>query len=265
MKANEYTVLIGSKVVLVPYFPKHVPKYHAWMTDEELQRLTASEPLSLEEEYEMQQKWRRDEDKLTFIVLARESPSGERLPLPAATEGLSPTDPEIAGLPMVGDVNMFLKGAIPGDVQGPRVEGVREGDHEGEEDEFEAEVEIMIAEPAYRRKGLAHEALQLMLSYATGAPHSSFCTDASASAPSSDLTTPVANPGLGIPPRALTARIGAANTPSIRLFETLGFRITRRVEVFEEVEMRWGASAPSQHLGLLDPIVLRYPLFRGRP
>jgi L-amino acid N-acyltransferase YncA len=27
--------------------------------------------------------------------------------------------------------------------------------------------------------------------------------------------------------------------PSIRLFEKLGFRITKRVEVFGEVEMRW--------------------------
>lgn len=49
------------------------------------------------------------------------------------------------------------------------------------------------------------------------------------------------NLGLGVPPRALVARISDTNTPSIRLFECLGFRITRRVAVFAEVEMRWGA------------------------
>ena len=40
----------GALVALVPYAPEHVAAYHAWMEDPELQELTGSEPLSLEEE-----------------------------------------------------------------------------------------------------------------------------------------------------------------------------------------------------------------------
>jgi hypothetical protein len=44
---------------------------------------------------------------------------------------------------------------------------------------------------------------------------------------------------LRIPPSRLLARISDVNIPSIRLFEKLGFTVTKRVEVFREVEMRY--------------------------
>ncbi|XP_047542345.1 alpha/beta-tubulin-N-acetyltransferase 9 isoform X4 [Vanessa atalanta] len=62
MKINSNTKIIGSKTILVPYREYHVPKYHNWMQSEELQQLTASQPLSLDEEYDMQKSWREDED-----------------------------------------------------------------------------------------------------------------------------------------------------------------------------------------------------------
>jgi len=39
------------------------------MLSEELQKLTASEPLSLEEEYQMQKSWIEDEDSIYFVTI----------------------------------------------------------------------------------------------------------------------------------------------------------------------------------------------------
>ena len=92
MLLNWETTIQGSKVVLVPYRREHVAKYHEWMRSEELQELTGSEPLSLEEEFRMQEAWRNDPDKCTFIVLARNR--------------LKDGDEVKA---MVGDTNLFLQ------------------------------------------------------------------------------------------------------------------------------------------------------------
>ena len=47
---------------------------------------------------------------------------------------------------------------------------------------------------------------------------------------------------VGISPGSLIARIGQSNPASIRLFESLGFKIEKVVEVFDEVQLRWIAS-----------------------
>lgn len=104
------------------------------------------------------------------------------------------------------------------------------------------------SEPSFRRKGLAFEALQLMLGYATGQPQA-FPADTSADSSQlagSTASTPIHHhryhfddSPLRISPSCLLTRISDTNTPSIRLFEKLGFTITKRVEVFREVEMRY--------------------------
>lgn len=58
---------IINQVILHPscsniYKKKLFFRYHKWMTNKELQELTASEPLTIEEEYEMQASWRNDKD-----------------------------------------------------------------------------------------------------------------------------------------------------------------------------------------------------------
>lgn len=115
--------------VSVPYCRKHVEKYHDWMKSQELQRLTGSEPLTLEEEYDMQLSWKNSEDKCTFIVLSK-----------AIYED---TNDEIEA--MVGDTNLFLT-------------------HD-QEDQPLAEAEIMIADQKSRGHGFGREAVTIMLNY----------------------------------------------------------------------------------------------------
>uniref|UniRef100_A0A3Q3KHZ5 Uncharacterized protein n=1 Tax=Monopterus albus TaxID=43700 RepID=A0A3Q3KHZ5_MONAL len=68
-------------------------RYHEWMKRPELQHLTASETLTLEQEYDMQGSWREDDDQYTFVVLDK-----QRWGDPSIEEEQC----------MVGDINMFL-------------------------------------------------------------------------------------------------------------------------------------------------------------
>lgn len=98
------------------------------MNDKSLQELTASEELSLKEEYEMQKSWQTDEDKLTFIAI-----SGNSIPTTINEELLR----------MIGDINLFF-------IFSPDV----------------AEINIMVAELKYRRGGYGSEMLKLIINYA---------------------------------------------------------------------------------------------------
>nr|XP_002119535.1 N-acetyltransferase 9-like protein [Ciona intestinalis] len=139
MKVNENVALVGDEVVLVPYKKHHVLKYHEWMKSPTLQQLTASEPLTLDEEYEMQESWSKDENKLTFIILClskwREF-CKSRIQKPTQ-ETLSEQDDVGA---MVGDINVYMH-------------------------EQDAEISVMVAETKYQKLGFGTEACHLMMQY----------------------------------------------------------------------------------------------------
>ncbi|XP_034841407.1 alpha/beta-tubulin-N-acetyltransferase 9 [Maniola hyperantus] len=135
MRVNSNSQIKGLNVFLVPYRNYHVPKYHNWMKSEELQKLTASEPLTLEEEYEMQKSWRDDEDKCTFIILDKKVYDEKK------NKDGKEEDFEIES--MIGDTNIFIIN----------------------KDTATAEIEIMIAEKFARGKKFGWEAVILMMLY----------------------------------------------------------------------------------------------------
>ncbi|RWR71886.1 N-acetyltransferase 9-like protein isoform X1 [Cinnamomum micranthum f. kanehirae] len=168
--------LVGKKVILVPYMNKHVPKYHEWMQDPFLLEATGSEPLTLEEEYDMQLSWTQDPNKRTFIVLDKEMVVGDFVPGKPHVEA------------MVGDVNIYMNDLD--DIQ-------------------TAEIEIMIAEPTSRGKGLGKESILLMMTFA------------------------VENCGI----QTFHAKIAESNTASLNLFRKLGFEDVAYSEVFKEITL----------------------------
>lgn len=123
----------ASSVILVPYSKHHVPKYNQWMQNEELQYLTGSEPLNLDDEYQMLQSWTEDTNKCTFIVLDRSQY--------ISLKNLSNEEREI--ISMIGDVNFYI---VDNEIA-------------------EAEIEIMIAEPLARGKGFGREAVLAMMHF----------------------------------------------------------------------------------------------------
>ena len=174
MRRNADLVLRGARCALVPYRAEHVAAYHAWMESAELRAATASERLTRAEEEAMQREWAADEGKATFIIL-------------------DPARPDTPGTgrhggAMAGDVNFFLN-----DRDDPRA----------------AEVEVMVAEPASRRKGIAREALEMFLAWG--------------------------RVELGL--TRFVAKIGLDNAPSRALFAALGFGVKEVCEAFEEVHM----------------------------
>ncbi|KAF7960943.1 hypothetical protein EAE96_000614 [Botrytis aclada] len=203
MLINEHTAVSTNKILLVPYEESHVITYHEWMKDEEIQQATASEPLSLEEEYDMQRSWRTDYDKLTFIIcLPEENHASQDI-----RKGVSDAPGK-----MVGDVNLFISEA--------------DEDAEG----CIGEIEIMIAEPSARGKGLGRSAVVAFLEYLR-------C----------NLEKIMEEYRNGIQGKKeegkmqllqLRVKIGGRNVASIGLFESLGFvKVGEGENYFGEVEL----------------------------
>ena len=140
MRDNWELSLRTSRVVLLPYRRHHVLQYHEWMKSPDLLEATASEPLSLDEEYAMQKSWRDDPKKCTFIIHVESADDDGGGGGGGGGDGIS-----APLLHMIGDTNLFFNDP---------------------EDPLPVEIEIMIAEPNYRRKGLATESLKMMMAYA---------------------------------------------------------------------------------------------------
>ncbi|KAL2290419.1 hypothetical protein FJTKL_15529 [Diaporthe vaccinii] len=210
MRINE-NIAISSpgRVLLVPYDRHHVPRYHTWMADPAIQEATASEPLTMEEEYENQQSWRESQDKLTFILCKPVATSDIPISSVQAGDVDSPDK-------MIGDINFFL---YPWDDEaeddGAGANGTPPGYCVGE-------IDIMVASQNDRGKGLGKAAVSTLMHY-IWSNRAAILREYQAAA----------QPEL----KFLMAKIKATNVHSIALFKSLGFEQEGGVNYFGEVKL----------------------------
>ena len=228
-------------MLLVPYDSRHVPTYHAWMEDEAVRTATASDRLTLEEEYENQASWRAATDKLTFVLcqpLADKGTGGE-----SVAAGIDDAPDR-----MIGDINFFLH---------PYDEG-EDGDGEGNQNQpdagahqsrlYSGEVDVMIARPEHRGQGFGRAAVTAFLHYILEEKWAAILDEAGAAEPTASPAMPaqMQRPQL----KQLMVKIQATNEASIGLFKSLGFVQKGSVNYFGEVELTRGsldAPAPTAY------------------
>ncbi|KOS17056.1 N-acetyltransferase 9-like protein [Escovopsis weberi] len=254
MKVNEGIAIQTDAVLLVPYEARHVPRYHSWMQDPDIREATASEALTLQEEFENQQSWRRAHDKLTFILCRPPPPPST--PLSRAVAGQHDAEGS-----MIGDVNFFL---YPHDEEPEpdREHGNGDEARNGENGEtrqilVRGEVDIMVAETDARGRGVGSAAVRALLAFVarhTGALLEEYAAGERARwVPESSSRSQAQSQGGGADAAGmrlvgLMVKIKESNASSIRLFGALGFVQDGGVDYFGEVKMvlPWDSA---QHAG----------------
>lgn len=179
----------------------------------------------------MQQSWRQDADKLTFIAclpLSRDDGEG-------AGDG-SLNEDDDASYRMLGDINLFL-----------RVEEEEVDENENaaptSSPQIIGEIELMIAEKQNHRKGFGRAALLSFLKYIADheeAIVSEFINgDPIAKGTLSASTTDSETGKSSLKFSCLSAKIGQTNAKSLALFESAHFRkISDEPSYFGEFELR---------------------------
>lgn len=192
----------------------------------------------------MQQSWRLDGDKLTFIICKAEYVVGDTeagtttvRSLSSVSEGKGKRDGALDEDVMIGDVNLFIS-RVERDEDGEDGEDLGNVNDKPEEATV-GELELMIAVQTEQRQGYGKAALLAFLQYILSHEDEilrefNHRGDQIASTNTSMSTTASVKRF-----DYLTVKIGEMNARSIGLFEGLGFRRTRETpSYFGEFELR---------------------------
>lgn len=216
---KKFFIVKGEKVILVPYLLNYIEKYHEWMQDPEILDLTASEPLTLEEEIQNQRSWLLDPLKYTFLICENNDEIEEFLKKQENLNG-EINDKQIEkdnslkfrkihgtnnseftkflkNLQPCGDINLFFHEYM---------------------DEDECEIDVMIGNKNARGKGLAKESVILMRKFGEHIYKK----------------------------KRFVAKIKEKNETSIQLFQKLKFQKIKIVKVFDEIHFEYKVEKEEQ-------------------
>lgn len=182
-----------------------------------IQEATASEPLTLEEEYENQESWRESHDKLTFILCQPNSdPAAADFAYVRAGQVDTPER-------MIGDINFFLY---------PWDDDEEESPADPEANFCVGEVDIMIADLEHRSKGIGRASVSAFL-YFIFQNLRSILQEYSLA----ESRPPTSGSSKELTLKMLMVKIKADNAGSVALFKSLGFVQQGEVNYFGEVKM----------------------------
>lgn len=193
----------------------------------------------------MQTSWRTDTDKLTFILCAPPPSTPSITSLPESKNSVLDTHPS-GELPirigplsekdvMLGDINLFLypsdEDEDTADEENQNQDGVERSKSKASSppQQIIGEIEIMLASPSHRGKGLGKQALLTFLWYILS----------NLSSITSEYHSGNSNGTSSSRLSYLRVKISADNTQSIRLFESVGFaKVSDTPNYFGELELR---------------------------
>jgi RimJ/RimL family protein N-acetyltransferase len=197
-----------------------VDLFEKTVNGKEIRIATASELLTLDEEYDNQRSWRADPEKLTFIICKLsdrdEVPSTQDQEIVTAEKHYLPET-------MIGDINLFLT-----DYLGDSYDASQSNPHHSQAtppDRLLGEINIMIAIKSWRREGLGRSALGGFLRYVWAHRVEVVKELEDSKKAKYELV-------------GFQAKIDANNMASIGLFKSMGFKETSEgPNFFGEVEL----------------------------